>query len=435
MALMVLGLALSAPSRAAADTVDGDRALGRVLAQSGRCDEAVPLLEASEKTSPRPSGQGPLAKCYEERRDLVRARELYAAIAKEPRRLPTWSYWDVVEWQRAPRNVVRLDKLVARLTIAPAEDYPELVVSLDGKKVDEPTEARSVNPEVPLTVKARARGRRPFEQRLTLGRGEERVFELVLERSVEPATAPPPPPRPEPPPPRPAPRPAEVITPEVWLGARFTGLTIPQFVMNAFGDGGSNVFVPGGAITITLPSNERARPEVGFAIAYAYYLMGETPFKDHDAPDTEYEIIESDLMALYATLDVLWNVPLDDQERWFFRVGFSVGIGWTFFGDLTRTQAYPVGDPGDPSSFRKCNGPSDPAGTFRYCNELDKDKDHYNGFSEPSWFEGGSRPLIYPWAALPLGLSVRPDPRASIDLEVGPSLSGIATSLGFRYGI
>ena len=51
------------------------------------------------------------------------------------------------------------------------------------------------------------------------------------------------------------------------------------------------------------------------------------------------------------------------------------------------------------------------------------------------WFEGGARPLIYPWLALPIGLTFKPLPELAIDVETGFSVSGFLTNLGIRYGI
>ena len=108
-----------------------------------------------------------------------------------------------------------------------------------------------------------------------------------------------------------------------------------------------------------------------------------------------------------------------------------------FLGDLTRTQAFPSGfKPGDPYTYQKCNGPNDPRGSFRYCNTLDKDAAHYDGYAEPSWFNGGIRPLIFPWLVLPeLGFTWKPTPSIAVDLEGGVTLSGFLTGLGVRVGL
>jgi hypothetical protein len=208
---------------------------------------------------------------------------------------------------------------------------------------------------------------------------------------------------------------------------------IPEALFGLFGDGGTTVFVPGGAVTFTL---DLGSPELVFALGYASYAMGETAFKPSDTPDTDYEILESDMGALAATVDVMWTVPFDDEARWALRFGGSVGVGWMFHGDLTRTQAYPPsGRAGDPDDYHKCNGPNDPVGSFRYCNQLDADADHYDGYSEPNWFAGGSRPLIFPWLALPVGVRYRPLETLALDLEAGVSIVGVVMTFGARFGL
>src|SRR5262249_12367290 len=152
--------------------------------------------------------------------------------------------------------------------------------------------------------------------------------------------------------------------------------------------------------------------DLTFSLGYMSYSMGETPFKPKGAPDTDWEIISSSLHMLVAEVDLSWSFPLDAAERWSFDLGGGLGIGVAFAGNLFRTQAYPPGfKPGNPSSYRKCAGPNDPAGSFRYCNTLDKDATHYGGYADADWFHGGLRPLIYPWVVLPeLGVSFRPTP-------------------------
>src|SRR4029077_18260416 len=134
-----------------------------------------------------------------------------------------------------------------------------------------------------------------------------------------------------------------------------------------------------------------------------------TPFKAHGTPDTEWEIDEANLHSLALAVEVTYGVPIDKAGIATFRFGAGIGLGWMFAGDLIRTKAYPPDlVPGDPYTYKKCVGPDNPSGTFRYCNSLDKDKNRYGQPDKP-WGEGGARPIIYPWVALPeLSLSFRP---------------------------
>jgi hypothetical protein len=107
-----------------------------------------------------------------------------------------------------------------------------------------------------------------------------------------------------------------------------------------------------------------------------------------------------------------------------------------FAGDLHRTQAYPPKGASDVYQWRKCRGPNNPTGSFRYCNELDADRDHYDGYAEPDWFHHGARPALYPLVTLPeLALSYRASPSFAMELGAGLSLSGILLRLGGRYAL
>ncbi|WP_437801527.1 hypothetical protein [Sorangium sp. So ce693] len=236
---------------------------------------------------------------------------------------------------------------------------------------------------------------------------------------------------------------------DVWLGAGFQGFFIPQLMFELLGEGGRDVLVPGGDISLSTRLGRRF--DLVFSVAYARFRMQETPFKPKGHPDTDYEIVESDLQALQAGVRLVWNIPLDRDELFAFRVGAGLGVGWTFMGDLYRTQAYPgdavPGDagsfvPGDPYRYVKCRGPNNPIGSFRYCNQLDYDADHYPGYVEPSWFTRpkgrpqGLRPLVYPWLVLPeIGLALRPWDRVAFDLRVGASVTGLLGGLGIRFAL
>ncbi|AUX41477.1 uncharacterized protein SOCE26_028900 [Sorangium cellulosum] len=244
------------------------------------------------------------------------------------------------------------------------------------------------------------------------------------------------------------PEPLAPVQHNVWLGAGFQGFLIPKLAFSLFGEGGRNVLVPGGDVALTA---KIGRLDLVFSIAYARFLMKDTPFKPNGHPDTDYEIIASDLQAVQASASFLWNIPLDRGELFSFRIGAGIGAGWTFLGELYRTQAYPgdavPGDPstfvpGDPYRYVKCRGPNNPAGSFRYCNQLDYDADHYNGYVEPSWFTRprgrpqGLKPVVYPWLVLPeVGLTFKPWKRVAFDLRAGASVTGLLGGLDLRFAL
>ncbi len=377
---------------------------------------ATPLLEESELARHRPVVASVLAGCYVKLGELLKASDLYHAIAEEePAR--GWTYMDRSAAKDAKKKAIEVDARIPTITLSIAESYDDLDVLINGKSWVDPLEPKKVAPDTTVEIEAQAKGTDVFTTKLVLAEGEKRVLELKLKR------------KPRPPPPK-----RSEAAPTTWLGARFRGYLMPKFVVNAVYDGGATLFAPGGGVTVETRAGDAV---FVFSAAYASYGVPEMPIKKIGAPDTDYEIVDSDLMALFATMDVLYNKPLDDAGHWSFRIGVSVGVGWMFLGNLRRTQAYPTKQSGDdPYLYARCKGPNNPSGTFRYCNQLDADATHYPGYTEPSWFEGGKLPTVFPFLAVPLlGLSWTPSPHVGIDLEAAPSLSGLMMGLGFRYGL
>lgn len=406
---------------AKAAPIDVKARQGISLSQKGNCDKAVPILEDVELERHKPSTAYALASCYEKQGKLVQAAELFRVTSKE-KPIRGWTRDDHNAKARARKKAAALDAIIPTLKFKVAEDYEDLELEVDGHPVSNLNEPRQHMPETPLTITARAKDKKEMEESLTLSEGERRVFVIELEKA-DPNTV------------RKKPRAktgSVKSSGALAIGARFRGILIPKFLMNAFGDGGTTMFAPGGDLVLTKGLSDA---DLAISIGYSSYRMGEVPYKPKGRPDTEYEIIQSDLQSLLLTFDLLWNIPLDSQKRWSFRVGGGIGIGWTFLGNLYRTQAYPAsGVAGNPYEYIKCRGPNQPLGTFRYCNQLDKDATHYNGYTEPSWFDGGVRPLIYPWLTFPqLGISWRVAPKLTLDIDTGLTISGFMGAAGLRY--
>lgn len=424
VAALLVALAPRA-ARAAGPDPAAQARKGVALAQRGDCPSAVPILEESELARHTPAAAFALAGCYVSMGELMRAAELFHTVALE-QPLKTWTKADRDAVAKAPERAAEVDARIPSLRFDTQDEYPDLEIEVDGHPVENLSKPLKVAPDVGHTVRAQARDHKEQTQKVVVGEGERKVVKIKLEREGpggengegegDKAKGPGPGQR-------------------KWLGVGYRGYIIPKFVMNWLGDGGRTLVVPGAALKLTTPVANDLDLVVGFN--WASYGMGPTPFKDKGTPDTEYELVESSLHSLGATVDLLWNFPLDDAKKWSFRLGGGAGIG-VAFGNLTRNQAYPASKSlvGDPYSWTKCAGPSNPTQYFRYCNALDKDKDHYGDYSEPSWFNGGKKPAIYPWAALPeLGLSFRPTPGFAMDLEVALTLSGILTGIGMRFGL
>ncbi len=388
---------------------------GLNFVKRGDCVKAVPLLEEAEFVRHRPSTAVPLADCYVARGDLVHARELYGTVvAEDPARF--WVRSDYNAQKSAAQKVVDIDVLIPTVRFEPDDDYEALEIEFGGHILSDPDAPRQVAADVSIPIVMRAKGYQDHTFKLVLKERERRIVLVHLEPLASKS------------------RGAVAPSAPTWLGVRYRGAVIPKFVMNAVAEGGRSLAVPGVGITLTVPSGG---VDVVVSLGYLSYRMSNAPFKPKGTPDTEWELVSSDLQALTASVDLLWSIPLDAGKKWTFRVGGGLGAGWTFLGDLYRTQAYPAnGKAGDPYTYLPCSGPNNPKGTFRYCNTLDKDAARYPGYTEPNWFNHGIRPLIFPSVVLPeIGLTWKPTPRVAVDLETGISLSGLLTSLGIRFAL
>lgn len=384
-----------------------------------KCHKAVPLLEEAELLRHQAHVALALADCYVEQGKIMEAVEIYRALANEEITRRHF-FQDRVAIKKAPKRLEEAEARIPTLAFELRAPYEGLEIFVDGKPFENPTEPKAVKPDENIVIVARAKGYEELRDEITLAEGERLVRPLELEKAA-----------PEPKAKRkPEKRARREPSDGAWFGMRGRGYVIPGFVWRLFGDGGRTMFAPGGALTLT---NESDDADLMISLGYASYGLGPTPFKPKDAPDTDWEIIESDLHAGYVTAELAWRDPLDDAGKWEFYWGVGVGVGWTFAGDITRTQAYPYNlQPGDPYMYKKCRGPNDPPGSYLYCNQLDHDAEHYD-YAEPSWFEGGKRPLVYPWFAFPqVGLTYKTSDATALDLEMGLTTGGLLVGLGVR---
>jgi hypothetical protein len=223
-----------------------------------------------------------------------------------------------------------------------------------------------------------------------------------------------------------------------FVGLRYRLLLIPTFIMEMFGEGGETVPVHNFGPEFTIRRDDF---EYSFALTYAPYSMGEGPdsddqvaFKDPNDPEEAWEVVTSELKVLYLTADFNWSTPISQQVS--FTYGGGAGIGFVF-GTLYRTQAYL-----DDGTYKPCNGPSDPVvpvagGGAQYC-DIDPehgDDQHFDGYEEPSWADGGSKPIIFPWIALQVGLRYKPHRNFVTRFEAGVGLGQFFFGIGADYGL
>lgn len=221
-----------------------------------------------------------------------------------------------------------------------------------------------------------------------------------------------------------------------FLGVRFRDVVVPQFMLELFATGGAtgNAWLVGPELT-----TRKDRTEIDISLMYADYGFGPAMFKGKNDPDIAYEVVTSSLKIAYLTFDLLIDLPIDSSGMFSFLIGGGVGIG-VVAGDLNRVQTYPANggaaDPSDPSKWEKCTGDGD--GFGGYC---DSGNSHYydptnkRDFSEPSWIDGGSKPVVLPWLSIPqISFRAKPIKQLQIRADVGFSITGFFFGLSSGYG-
>jgi hypothetical protein len=223
-----------------------------------------------------------------------------------------------------------------------------------------------------------------------------------------------------------------------FIGARYRGTIIPQFLESLFVDDGSTVY--SNSVGVEFDMRKGGQSMMPW-INYTDYSMGDTLFltKGKDPNNaSQYSVVNSQLKAIYFGLDELWSVPMD--MHWSFEFGFGVGLGLVF-GDLYNNwvTTTPNGNPALVASnglhLYECNKGE----TDNGCNTVN----HQNatvqkagGYIEPNWFNGGSVPIIFPNIWFPtLGVRYKPIKMLETRFQAGFSLTGFWLGLSADYGL
>lgn len=206
-----------------------------------------------------------------------------------------------------------------------------------------------------------------------------------------------------------------------FLGARYRLQVVPQFVQHWFAEGGETLWV-------NTPGIEFAIRQDGFEYNFfgmlGFYSMADVPFKGNSDVEAAWETITADYQVLFIGADFLWSTA-EFSPGLSMIYGAGIGIG-SVFGEMTRTQAYPDGS----GSYAPCVQPGVPDPV--YCDGVNN---HYNGYVEPSWLDGGSSPLIFPWIAGQVGLRYKFHRNFVARLETGFTVTSVFFGLGADYGL
>lgn len=211
----------------------------------------------------------------------------------------------------------------------------------------------------------------------------------------------------------------------LFVGARYRAIILPKFMMNLFGDGGTTVLVHGFGPELAIRKNAF---EYNLSVWYAGYSMSDTSFKSSTDGANAWERVSSNLKSLFITSDFLWSQEFSPEFA--FNYGLAGGFG-IIFGDLHRVQATPGpgADLNTGVGFVRCPGPSV---TDPFCDDSNK---HYDNYTEPSWTNGGSKPILFPWFVLQTGLRYKPHKNFVARFDAGFGTSGFFLGLGADYGL
>jgi hypothetical protein len=220
-----------------------------------------------------------------------------------------------------------------------------------------------------------------------------------------------------------------------FVGARYRGTVIPQFIENLFVDDGATVY--SNTIGAELDMRKEGHSTIPF-ITYTDYSLGNTLFlqKGKSSDAGNITMVSSSLKAIFLGLDELWSVPLEPTHKVDYEFGFGVGLGFVF-GDLVNNWVYNNGGPGN-GAIKAQDGnyyaPCQNTGQGFGCNIGDHTNAtiaKVNQYQEPNWFNGGAVPVLYARISLQF-LGIRYKPVKQMEMRIG---AGFALTEGFWFQI
>jgi hypothetical protein len=222
-----------------------------------------------------------------------------------------------------------------------------------------------------------------------------------------------------------------------FVGLRYRGNVVPQFLTSLFVDRGATIY--SNEIGIELDSRKDGF-STNFALTYANYDTGDILYLQKGKPtlDNNFSVIHSGLNAIYASVDLLWSLPI--ANHWDFEYGLGVGLG-IIFGHLQDdwVAADPNGPYYDATSnqhFSKCNAATPGNGTGCDPASHTNPSPAFVGNYSPGHGIGGPIPILFPMVNIPqLGLRFKPIKQFEGRLGLGFGLTGFWFGLSGDYGL
>jgi hypothetical protein len=214
-----------------------------------------------------------------------------------------------------------------------------------------------------------------------------------------------------------------------FVGLRYRPIIVPTFILNLFADGGRTVVVHSFGPEFAIRKDGF---EYNLSAWLAFYSMKDTGFKGKSDDQLAWEIVSASTKILYLTSDFMWTHQFSPEVGLNYGMGAGLGI---VFGDLHRNQSSPTVTGQNPNDYAKCGFAGDPAGQRPEGQYCDGSNDHYGNYLEPSWANGGSKPILFPWLMLQTGLRYKPHKKFVGRLDLGFGTSGFLIGIGADYGL
>jgi hypothetical protein len=218
-----------------------------------------------------------------------------------------------------------------------------------------------------------------------------------------------------------------------FIGMRYTGTIIPQFMLNIFVNGGKTLY----SNSIGLQADIR---KDGFSIipslTYTEYGTGNIVFEQKGNDPTQasnWSVVNSSLKGIYGSVDLLWSVKINPHFA--FEYGAAFGLGF-IFGDLQNNWVYPQqGTQVSPTNYVECQKVGDNA-ACQTASHSNATVPKVGGYTEASWLNGGSKPNVFPLINFPqIGLRYKPIKQLETRFAFGFSLTGFFFGLSGNYGL
>jgi hypothetical protein len=245
-----------------------------------------------------------------------------------------------------------------------------------------------------------------------------------------------------------------------FIGFRYRGTVIPQFIENLFVDDGATVY--SNSIGIELDMRHAGNSLIPW-IQYVDYNTGDILFLQKGQQDiaANRSIVNSSLKAIYLGVDELWSVPIVPTKV-DFEIGFGVGIGgvfgtlsnnWVYVDDSLNANRQHNGElrSSNGNYYSKCTTASptfvppngDASDASNGCNPANHttqspakvfSNGHY--YIEPNWFNGGSVPVVFPLINVPeIGVRIKPIKQLEFRVDTGFGLTGFWFGASVDYGL